>query len=567
MKRPVQNEHGQGMTYQRLLPLGAGGMAKVYLALALGQSGFKRLVVVKSVREELLANPAMRHMFLTEARVSARLNHPNVVQVSDVVDSPDGVMLVMEYLDGLSLSSTYSVVGQAFSLPMRLRVACEVLAGLHYAHGLVDYSGAPLGLVHRDVSPQNVFLTYDGRVKVLDFGIAKVGAAQDQTRFGVIKGRIAYMPPEQIMGQRVDLRADIYAMGCLLWEAVAGRRLWEKLPEPEIAKRVVAGQVRRLGQEVNPELERIVSRAMAYSPDDRYASAEEMRLELEGFLNSVSPVMLREVGQLLTAVCKERLDQRQREIADAIGRVEKEFAALEAQAETGESASRTGWTSGVTSGTPASSRTGSDMQSKIRSAHTDGSVSVSAGGATPMRRRRSRGRGAWVALGVAAMVLAGVLVVPGRIAAPERPALAAPASTATNATRTITITARPEGARVFVDDELVVGNPAIVKVPHGSAHTIRLEYEGHESSERAVVADADTSLTIELAPESSAAPASPLASESAPSRSRRTRQRTPAFVATPAANAPVKSAAVGKAQCDPPYYFSEGIKKYKPECI
>src|SRR5262245_20808034 len=131
------------MSYKRLLPLGSGGMANVFLALALGQSGFKRLVVVKSVREELLANPAMRQMFLAEARVSARLNHPNVVQVSDVVESPEGVMIVMEYLDGLSLSSVYSVVGRAFSLPMRLRVACEVLAGLHYAHGLTDYSGAP----------------------------------------------------------------------------------------------------------------------------------------------------------------------------------------------------------------------------------------------------------------------------------------------------------------------------------------------------------------------------------------------------------------------------------------
>jgi serine/threonine-protein kinase len=567
VKSPVQNEHSQGMSYQRLLPLGAGGMAKVYLALALGQSGFKRLVVVKSVREELLANPAMRQMFLTEARVSARLNHPNVVQVSDVVDSPDGVMLVMEYLDGLSLSATYSVVGKAFSLPMRLRVACEVLAGLQYAHELADYSGAPLGLVHRDVSPQNVFLTYDGRVKVLDFGIAKVGASQDQTRFGVIKGRIAYMPPEQIMGQRVDLRADIYAMGCLLWEAVAGQRLWEKLPEPEIAKRVVAGQVRRLGQEVNPELERIVSRAMAYSPDKRYSSAEEMRIELEGFLNSVSPVMLREVGQLLTAVCKERLDQRQREIAEAISRVEKEFATLEAQAEAGESASRTGWTSGVTSGTPASSRTGSDMHSKLRSARTDAAVSVSAGGVTPVRRRRSRGRGVWVALGTAALVLAGVLFMPGRGTAPQSPALAAPASTGVSATRTITITARPEGARVFVDDEPVVGNPAVVKVPHGSAHAIRLELEGHESSERAVVVDADTSLTIELTPESSASAPSPIAPESAPSGSRRTRQRNPAFVARPAPSGPAKSGTADKAKCDPPYYFSEGIKTYKPECI
>jgi serine/threonine-protein kinase len=535
-------------------------MANVFLALALGQSGFKRLVVVKSVREELLANPAMRQMFLTEARVSARLNHPNVVQVSDVVDSPEGVMLVMEYLDGLSLAGAYTVVGKAFSLPMRLRVACEVLAGLHYAHRLADYDGLPLGLVHRDVSPQNVFLTYDGRVKVLDFGIAKVSASPEQTRFGVIKGRIAYMPPEQVMGQRVDLRADIYSMGCLLWEAIAGRRLWDKLPEPEIARRLVAGQVRRLGPEVNPELERIVSRAMAYSPEHRYASAEEMRLELEGFLKSISPVMLREVGQLLTATCRDRLEQRQREIAAAIARVESEVAERDVRMDDVAPSSRGAW-----SGPASASKSGVETLSRPRSGRVDTvdavAHSISSCRTRPLPPRR---RGLMVVLLLASLAVAGALVLPSRLgpspAAPRAAAEPAPPS----GTHRLSIEAKPRGARVLVDDEPIAGNPASVNVPRGSAHSIRLELEGYESSERTVVVDGDMTLTIELARESAVAQEVPDPVDSGSTRARKTRGRVPSNVASPLAKPVETERGDG---CSPPYFFKDGIKTYKPECI
>ncbi|HEX6765601.1 MAG TPA: serine/threonine-protein kinase, partial [Polyangiaceae bacterium] len=499
MTRPALHEQSKGMSYKRLLPLGSGGMANVFLALALGQSGFKRLVVVKSVREELLANPATRQMFLAEARVSARLNHPNVVQVSDVVDSPEGVVIVMEYLDGLALSSVYSIVGKAFSLPMRLRVACEALAGLHYAHGLADYNGAPLGIVHRDVSPQNVFLTYDGRVKVLDFGIAKVSSSPEQTRFGVVKGRVAYMPPEQLVGERVDLRADVYAMGCMLWEAIAGRRLWEGLPEPEIARRVAAGQVRRLGPEVNPELDRIVSRAMSFSPSQRYSSAEEMRLEIESFLKSISPVMLREVGQLLTAACKERLDRRQREIADAISRVEREFVAQTGRPAEAEQESRAAWATGVAA---ASSRD-AETKSAPRSGRVDSAEAalVASVSGSISDKRRPRTRGVSVVLGLTSLLLASVWFWRSRaIVAPPVPheEVATPATG--SAPLHLSVAAKPAGARVLVDDAPVTGNPAVVSVARGSSHTVRLELEGYESSERSVVVDADVSLSIELAP-------------------------------------------------------------------
>jgi serine/threonine-protein kinase len=563
VERPLQHEHGQGMSYTRLLPLGSGGMANVYLALALGQSGFRRLVVVKSVREELLANPAMRQIFLTEARVSARLNHPNVVQVSDVVDSPEGVMLVMEYLDGLSLSAVYAVVGKTFSLPMRLRVACEVLAGLHYAHELADYDGSPLALVHRDVSPQNIFVTYDGRVKVLDFGIAKINASPEETRFGVVKGRIAYMPPEQLTAQRVDRRADVYAVGCLLWEAIAERRLWENLPEPEIARRVVAGQLRRLGPEVNPELARIVHRATAYSPEQRYATAEEMRLELERFLKSISPVMLREVGQLLTAVCKERLDQRQREIAAAIARAEHDFAERGLRLDEAVPESRSAWTKGIsTSGTPSSSRFGVELPTRPRSGRVDTEEAAPAANQSAARKgsARSRFRGLWLALGlVAAFAFAAFAFrVPAGVPRASNVAVAPPVGS----THVLRIEVKPARSRVLVDGALVAGNPVIMNVPRGSAHTIRLELEGYESSERTVVVDAETTLTIELTPE---APAAPVASASEErSQSRKTRVRAPQPGAKPLATPAEADPATN---CNPPYYFSAGIKTYKPECI
>src|SRR6478609_6522764 len=321
------SDRSQGMRYQRLMPLGSGGMANVHLSLAVGQSGFKRLVVVKSVREELLSDQATRQMFMAEARLSARLNHPNVVQVSEVVETDEGAMLVMEYLDGLAFSAACRAAGDAFTLNMRLRVMCDVLSGLHYAHDLVDYHGQPLGIVHRDVSAQNVFVTFDGRVKLLDFGIAKVASSPDRTRTGVIKGRVAYMPVEQVTGKEVDRRTDVYAVGCLLWEAVAGSRIWGTLTEPQIVRNVLKTGVPALSTriEVDAELERIITKATAQLPVDRYATADALRLDLEAFLRKQGPVGSRDIGELLSATCREARAERKQSLAAAIASAEREL--------------------------------------------------------------------------------------------------------------------------------------------------------------------------------------------------------------------------------------------------
>ena len=174
-------------------------------------------------------------MFLSEARLAARLHHPNVVQTNEVIEVDGAPVLVMEYLDGQPLSQVIMRGKQGgFSLAMQLRVLVDALAGLHAAHELADFDGTPLGVVHRDVSPHNLFVTLEGHAKVLDFGIAKLERSLVETEVGTVKGKLRYMAPEQIAGDKLDRRADIYAAGVILWEALTGERMWKVSAEREI---------------------------------------------------------------------------------------------------------------------------------------------------------------------------------------------------------------------------------------------------------------------------------------------------------------------------------------------
>jgi eukaryotic-like serine/threonine-protein kinase len=263
--------------------LGAGGAAEVFLALARGPGGFQKLVVLKKPRTAPGEPAVPRNMFFHEARIAARLNHPNCAQVIGI-EEIDGVpVIVLEYLEGLTLSALRNDAGAKVPLAVELSILHDALLGLQHAHELRDFDGTPLGIVHRDVSPQNVLVTYDGEVKVLDFGIAKANRQSEQTEVGVIKGKFRYMAPEQINGSPMDARTDVFAAGIILWEALTGQRLWSGFSEAKLLQKVMDGNVpppRTVVPAVPERLEKVCLRATAARREDRYHSAQDMALEL-----------------------------------------------------------------------------------------------------------------------------------------------------------------------------------------------------------------------------------------------------------------------------------------------
>jgi serine/threonine-protein kinase len=299
-----------GMSYRPFLELGEGGMAKVFLARAIGPSGFNKLVVLKVMRASDLEDDAIRQMFVEEARLSARFNHPNLVQVQEINPTAEPPYLVMEYLDGKPLSGLRG--RESITLGMRLCVISEVLTGLHHAHELCNFDGTPLGIVHRDISPHNVFVTYDGAVKVLDFGIAKMVTNSTRTEAGEVKGKLAYMAPEQMLGSGIDRRADIFSVGSLLWEAAVGRRMWDGLSEANLMHRLAVGEIPRPSEhgQVDPELEEIIVKATANNADERFATAQELQLELDRYIARAGEHhSIRQVGTELGVVFQ---DERRR---------------------------------------------------------------------------------------------------------------------------------------------------------------------------------------------------------------------------------------------------------------
>ena len=288
-------------------------MAVVYLAASQGPRGFSKLVVVKELKEEFTHDAEFTSMFVDEARLAARLNHPNIVQTYEVEEQQGHFFIVMEYLEGQPLSQTRSRLARlgATMRDHQVRVLCDVLEALHHAHELADYDGKPLNVVHRDVSPHNVIITYDGVAKLVDFGIAKASDQSSQTRTGVIKGKLAYMSPEQAFGKPVDRRADIFAVGVILWEAITGRRMWKGNAEGAIAHRLSVGDIPKITEyvpEPPPILKAICERALAPRSADRYPTAAAMRADLEKYIATlVQKPTARDLGGLVAqAFAEER---------------------------------------------------------------------------------------------------------------------------------------------------------------------------------------------------------------------------------------------------------------------
>ncbi len=298
--------------YQLIAEIARGGMGVVYLAMVQGPGGFNKLVVVKELKPELVEEPAFLTMFLDEARLAARLSHPNIVQTNEVGNDGDRYFMAMDYLDGRGLDQIRrrsKVAGFGLSVPMHLRVVCDMLAGLDYSHRMTDFDGSPLNIVHRDVSPQNVFVTFDGQVKLLDFGIAKASDSMYETHAGVVKGKVSYMSPEQGRGWKVDARADVFSAGVMLWEALTGKRMREGKNEQEKLWALVSNEIPRASEIkpwVPPELDEICARAMAWNRDERYPNAGAMQQDLERYLVSTGMnVTAREVGSCVSELFRE----------------------------------------------------------------------------------------------------------------------------------------------------------------------------------------------------------------------------------------------------------------------
>ena len=268
--------------------IAAGGMATVHVGRLLGPSGFARRVAIKRLHPQLAANEDIASMFAAEARLSARVVHANVVPVLDVVSADGELLLVMEYVHGESLSRLLAHARQAGApvpVPIVVTVLAEVLHGLHAAHEATGEDGAPLRLVHRDVSPQNILVGSDGVARVVDFGIAKAMGLGAITRDGPLRGKMPYMAPEQLLRRAIDRRVDVYAAGVVLWEALAGRRLFEGDDEPTLFGKVLEDVVlppSRFNGAVSAELDAITARALERDPDRRFSDAREAALALEG---------------------------------------------------------------------------------------------------------------------------------------------------------------------------------------------------------------------------------------------------------------------------------------------
>ncbi|HTQ42057.1 MAG TPA: serine/threonine-protein kinase [Polyangiaceae bacterium] len=300
--------------------IASGGMASVHFGRLVGPAGFARSVAIKRLHPQFAKDPEFVAMFLDEARLAARVRHPNVVPTIDVVAADGELFLVMEYVQGESLARLLRAsVRKQERVPWRIAVTVgiQTLSGLHAAHEAKSERGAPLGIIHRDVSPQNILVGDDGAVRIVDFGVAKAAWRYQSTRDGQLKGKFAYMAPEQLTGAPVqDRRLDVYAAAVVLWETLTGRRyLTEDHPATMLAKMLdrVPEPPSSLVEGMPTAIDAIVLRGLAREPADRYATANEMAVALE----QVAPMAsAREIGEWVARTAGEALERRARTLSE-----------------------------------------------------------------------------------------------------------------------------------------------------------------------------------------------------------------------------------------------------------
>ncbi len=305
-------------------------MATVYLALMSGDVGFNKLVALKQPKANLAEDEEFLGMFLDEARLAARLNHPHVVQTYEVGRYAGGPFIAMEFLEGQPLHRVQRTVPGGIPLPIHLRIIADALSGLHHAHELRDFNGTPLSVVHRDVSPQNLLVSYDGTTKVVDFGIAKAATVGTQTELGLVKGKLPYMSPEQILGEHLDRRADIFSIGVMLWEAGAKARLWASEPARARLRLISQADVPKLSEAdaaIPPSFDRVCRRALSYVKARRHQTAAELEEEVDRLIAEIgTPATRREVGEFMCAHFDLERQRIRKLIEEQLGHVKLDSA-------------------------------------------------------------------------------------------------------------------------------------------------------------------------------------------------------------------------------------------------
>lgn len=502
-----------GGKYRPIAILGQGGMARVLLTVTQSGPGVHKLLVVKELKADLVHDAEFVAMFVDEARLAARLNHPNVLTTYEIGEANGAPFLVMEYLDGQPLHAVLPRIGRAaMPLAMHLHVLLKALEGLHYAHELCDFDGSPMHAVHRDVSPQNVFVCYDGQIKLLDFGIAKTSGSIARTEAGMFKGKLGYIAPEQITSPTVDRRADVFSVGVMLWEALARRRLTAGDSEAIVVSKRTSGIFPRI-EDFNPDaprdLVRICERAMALSPDDRFPTAEAMRAALEAAVIAAGMrVTDHEVGDLVTrAFSVER------------AKIQTDILAQLASATLSGSYPHVDLPNLSRESTPASAAISTATPELARAPAGISPRSVPPGEPATLtlsriaRPRHGRASLPWlVGGGLAALigVLGGVALVvqrsraatsaPAATAAPTaRQTTALPAPPEAPASITVDVRVHPTSTRLSLDDTPLGAGPFHASVPKdGRTHELRASAPGYLPQERSAVFDRSVDLSITL---------------------------------------------------------------------
>ena len=505
--RVVEGEARLFGEFDLIAKLGRGGMAEAFLAAK--RSKPAELVVVKRLTPDLADDVDHRLMLQEEARIMPLFSHPNVVRTVEVGEQDGQSYLAMEFLDGLPLDQCAEAI-TPLGEQAALHIVCELLDGLHYVHELRDADGAALEIVHRDVSPHNVFVTYEGRVTLVDFGIAKSRGRAKYTSTGVVRGKLSYMAPEQAVCDEVDRRSDIFAAGVILWELLHGRAFWDSSSDVQVLKRMTFGDLPGVDDFVAAPLRDVLTKALATKPEDRYATAREMRAALVKL--KTGTLSRHDLGRAVAEAAAGYRDAL-RAVVDA-----HLVSARGTEGLVGVDPNAAGELRSEMDDAPTSQAAPAldDVSPVSEPGAAAPRVFVETGGASSLdvpaapvhaeakpRRRGSR------ALAVAAVVgVGGIALFAATRGSPEETAKLAPPAVSAKGEKdapaepalvSFELAVQPREAKAFLDEMAISELPFSAKLDRDAkAHALRVEAAGYVPQSKIVVLDKDVKLTIAL---------------------------------------------------------------------